>query len=287
MNAEIAPGGIHVARRDLRPIGCAAMTSVSGLVIANGVEYTLEQARDTIAGYCLAMRALEWTPSRHYPSFGAPPSVEYVPRWAFWTYDDIPTSDEDLQSVDLFVAAGLNARLETSHVAAMRALASEAFEALAAIPHSVTFWELPRDDVRWHPEGTPSWYLWRAWWLMSGIPEIKIARVHKFLHHKRPRVVPLIDGRTQPCLEAAGGRGNEWLQIHDDLTSNEEAFTQLEDWFNALPGARLPIFRLRMHDILLWCDRSEDDRAQAEQEGKRVRRILDGQEQGIVVGFPA
>ena len=71
----------------------------------------------------------------------------------------------------------------------------------------------------------------------------------------------------------------------DDLTGHESGFFELEEWFKSLPGRRLPLHRLRLHDILLWCD-TTGSRFEAQEQGEDVRRILEGSIGGAVVGFP-
>jgi hypothetical protein len=49
------------------------------------------------------------------------------------------------------------------------------------------------DDL---PEGSAGWHLNRAWRQGMATPELDVARVHKTLHHTRPRPVPLLDNKT-------------------------------------------------------------------------------------------
>ena len=106
--------------------------------------------------------------------------------------------------------------------------------------------------------------------------------------YRSPTLVPLVDNETYEPLKAAAvlaGHGNTWVQIQDDLTRHESDFSELEAWFNSLPGRLLPLQRLRLHDILLGCART-GSRLEAQEQGKEVRRILDGTVGGAVVGFP-
>jgi hypothetical protein len=45
---------------------------------------------------------------------------------------------------------------------------------------------------------SPGWHLWRCWTLLMGVTGIDVARAHKILHHKRPKLFPLIDNQTLP-----------------------------------------------------------------------------------------
>ena len=67
-----------------------------------------------------------------------------------------------------YVASGLNARIGSDEPGEIRAVALEAFEAVAQVPATITFWALPRADLLDPPERSDSWFVHRAWWLMSG-----------------------------------------------------------------------------------------------------------------------
>ena len=86
--------------------------------------------------------------------FGSPPRETLVARWAYSTYDNVPAShDERGHAIDLYVASGLNARIGSDELGAIRAVALEAFEALAQVPATITFWALPRADLLDPPRG--------------------------------------------------------------------------------------------------------------------------------------
>ena len=72
---------------------------------------------------------------------------------------------------------------------------------------------------------SPAWPIWRAWSILMGIEGVDIARTHKILHHKRPKVFPLIDNETVTWL-----RGGEsvWAAIHDE--SGYDLPADLTDW---------------------------------------------------------
>jgi hypothetical protein len=160
-----------------------------------------------------------------------------------------------LTESDLFVVEGINAGIDAAGVGAFLAVAPDVNEALAEIDQEQTFWDLPVEEIDPRgtpPEGSPSWWVHRAWWLLYFTPEIGTALTHKVLHHKRPRLFPLLDNETAPHL----GRESAWVQIHDDLTSQEKAFDELEVWFAdeaAKRNGAVPLSRLRVHDILVWC----------------------------------
>ena len=125
------------------------------LILANDVRHSLGEARDVIAGYCLSLRSLEWFSSQGAGKpFGSPPRETLVARWAYSTYDNVPASHEERgHAIDLYVASGLNARIGSDELGAIRAVALEAFEALAQVPATITFWALPRADLLDPPRG--------------------------------------------------------------------------------------------------------------------------------------
>jgi hypothetical protein len=82
-----------------------------------------------------------------------------------------------------------------------------------------------------------------------------------------------VDSKTAPPLERAamanGFADNTWAQIHEELGRSEREFDELESWFRGLHGPRLPLSRLRLHDILLWCRVTGED-AEARQLGQEL-----------------
>jgi hypothetical protein len=82
---------------------------------------------------------------------------------------------------------------------------------------------------------------------MEGTSGLGVALTHKTLHHKRPRLAPLIDGKT---VKRTG-----WIGIYDDLQCQVAEFADLEQWFGdlALRNSGVGISRLRIHDVVLWC----------------------------------
>jgi hypothetical protein len=122
-----------------------------------------------------------------------------------------------------------------------------------------------------------AWAMCRAWELLMRIPGFDIARTHKVLHHKRPKQFPLLDNRTAAHLRnrcAGEPESPLWDMVLQDLHRNGGAFGQLEDRFaKAISGHRqseklVPLFRLRMHDILIWCDSRESSRDETMKVGR-------------------
>jgi hypothetical protein len=63
--------------------------------------------------------------------------------------------------------------------------------------------------------------LYQAWWLLMFTPSIGLAVIHKLLHHKLPRLAPLLDGKTKPFLSDRRevlSYSSNWAVILHDLT---------------------------------------------------------------------
>jgi hypothetical protein len=90
-----------------------------------------------------------------------------------------------------------------------------------------------------------------------GLPDIGITLTHKVLHHKRPQVFPLLDRLTAARIRAAGGH-QLWSFVHAELVCQPDRFAELERWFAAEARRRQGegLTRLRIHDIVLWCEAS-------------------------------
>lgn len=211
-----------------------------------------EDAFHAVLGYAFCARPFVWRKPRR--GTGAGPEAQSMCRWAYRTYDCVePHPDEGLAGIDLFVAAGLNARLDASAVASLIAVEPEVSAALRHLPPrgaGPSFWELNRDHLHGRRPSSDSaeWPLWRAWTVMMGAPDIGVALTHKTLHHKRPDMFPLIDNRTL----AAFGK-DAWAELHDDLTDGADDWEHLELRFADQAATHgVALTRLRLHDILLW-----------------------------------
>ncbi len=214
-----------------------------------------------IAGYAFGSRD-PGPNSRLRPIYGEEPPTQRA-RWGYRTYDCIPAADTSvLSGVDLTVAAGLNSRMNVDRVGALQAAADKVGECLNHLAKSPPFWELDRNELD-EPtsRGTHEWWIGRAWYLLIRQADVGVAVTHKTLHHKRPKLFPLLDSVTRRHLPD----GRAWATIHDDLASQAEGWAQLETDFAALirrDQGEIELTRLRLHDILLWLTaKREDDKA--------------------------
>lgn len=223
------------------------------IILARGTraEAVVKHPLALIAGYAFAEHSPEVDQMRRPLDIDAPPTARA--RWGYRTYDCIPASSGfALTGVDLTVAAGLNARMSVDRVGALQAVAELVGESIEHLEDAPPFWELDRDELH-APTATETreWWALRAWSLLMSQPDVGVAVTHKTLRHKRPKLFPLLDSVTKKHLP----KGRAWATIHDDLTSQAEAWAQLEaDFTAATDPARgdFELTRLRLHDILLW-----------------------------------
>ncbi len=239
-----------------------------------GIEstYTLDEARSVVLGYAFDERSLRPTPVRSH-KYGELPDRLRVSRWGYSTYDCVPASPgSDLTDADMLVPAGLNGEVDLKALAGMRAVAPHVNEVLRRLDdrgETPAFWELPPDELNAPKdrEGV-AWDLSEAWWYLMSVPRVGMTLTHKVLHHKRPRLFPLLDRLTLRWLPAEG----PWGAICKDLNREPEDFEDLERWFASEAAARgtVPLTRLRLYDILLWCDAS-GEREDAQAAGRALR----------------
>ncbi|MGH3530141.1 MAG: DUF6308 family protein [Pseudonocardiaceae bacterium] len=210
----------------------------------------LGEALEIVTGYVFGSKDIAWT--RPVGGVGEPLGALSRGVFAYRTYDCIAAApSSELEPVDVLVADGLNAQMRAKDIAGALAVAGAVSDQLKQIDSNLTFWSLPRDEIESPPtdEHQLAWPIWRAWTILMGVDGIDIARTHKILHHKRPRVFPLIDNQTIDLV----GRSTAWITIYDDLKTAGPVWDRLEHAIRGRLGAAdAPLSRLRLHDILLW-----------------------------------
>ena len=221
------------------------------LNLANeAVTYTIGQAEQVIGGYAFATKALTFN-APHAGWFGVPPAGQRA-VWSYASYDCVPPSLGPLDGVDLMISIALSSQISADAILGMQVVAPVVSEALANIPITITFWDLPPAEISNPAAGSYGWWMERARQLLVAVPDVAAAIAHKTLHHKRPWQFPLLDNKTLAALPS----GQAWVTVHNDLTTQIDAFADLEAWFAAEAAKRstVSLTRLRLHDILLWCD---------------------------------
>jgi len=216
--------------------------------------YSAAEAFDAVREYASGTVTIE--PGARFANAFAP---HPVPRYAYRTYDCIPASDgPQFSDLDLLVTAGLNARIDMTTFARLRSFADRAAGHLdAAHQLQPDFLRLHRDEVGDEPpQGSAGWHLSEAWRQGMATPGLGIARVHKMLHHKRPRLVPLLDNKTaEPIRAAAAVKAcGSWQLIHDEIHAHAGHFQALADGFDELATTidGVSVSWLRLYDILVW-----------------------------------
>jgi hypothetical protein len=186
-----------------------------------GCGYSQEEAQLVLAGYCFGTREVHWKELRDYrgeriqplPTTNPFPAVAW---FGYATYDCVAASEGPaLGPVDLLVPAGLNGRLDVAVMTGLMAVEQEVSDALVvqAAHGDLAFWELDPNELKdldlrggdFGPATRPQAAsrlegLYQAWWLLMSAPNVGVAVTHKILHHKLPRLAPLLDGRTAPIL---------------------------------------------------------------------------------------
>lgn len=216
--------------------------------------YSATEALETVCEYAFDTVMID--PDPRFPHAFAPHAV---PRYAYRTYDCVPASDgPGFSDLDLLVTAGLNARVDMPTFVRLRSFADRAAEHLdAAHQLQPDFLRLQRDGVGDDPpEASAGWHLFEAWRQGIATPGLNVARVHKVLHHKRPRLVPLLDNETtKPIRVAADAKGCRlWQLIYDEIHAHAEHFQDLADQFDrrATGIDDVTLSWLRLYDILVW-----------------------------------
>ncbi len=216
--------------------------------------YSAAEALDTVREYAFGTVTID--PDSRFPGAFEPHTV---PRYAYRTYDCVPASDgRGFTDLDLLVTAGLNARIDMTAFVRLRSFADRAAGHLDAA-HQVQpdFLRLDREEVGDDPpRGSAGWYLFEAWRQGMATPGLRVARVHKMLHHKRPRLVPLLDNKTvKPIRVAADARRcGSWQLIYDEIHAHAEHFQILANEFEVLATGidDVSLSWLRLYDILVW-----------------------------------
>jgi hypothetical protein len=212
------------------------------------------EALDVVQEY--AFDTMTIGPNPQFPGAFAPHTV---PRYAYRTYDCVPASDgPGFSDLDLLVTAGLNARMDMTTIVRLRSFAERTADHLdAAHRLQPDFLRLSRDEVSDHPPGrSAGWHLLEAWRQGMATPGLRVARVHRLLHHKRPQLVPLLDNKTsRPIRAAAEARACvAWQLINDEIHAHADRFQTLADDFDKLAVGidDVSLSWLRQYDILVW-----------------------------------
>lgn len=213
------------------------------------IEYSLEEALAVIVGFAFGTDLA-----------GAPYSADRQYRYAFRSYDcALLTTGAQVSEADVFASAGLNSGINADVILRILAVLDNTVDLpnLSAVPD---FWTLDVGRLNVDPgAGWPEHELWRWYQLLTRLDGVAGAVAAKIVHHKHPTVMPLWDS----YIGRAYHSGETWGEICLDLQRNEEWFLELERRFEhyrlTFQGERgVPLKRLRLLDILVWCHVGKD-----------------------------
>ena len=238
-----------------RPLPAASVPSEQFHLPSVGRHIPWDDALAAVLGYARATRPLALDAKGSLPA-----AVVDVPAFAFRAYDCVPPSAEaGFTWLDVLVVDSLNGKLRHPTITALKDAADRAWEHVAEavrLADGRPFWGLPSEEAGRYPTpGSTGAALNRAWEELMRTDGVAVALTHKLLHHKKPDLFPLLDGKTKPLLhkhmdETAG----MWAVVHRELNANDDQFTALEKTVASLLDREddVELHRLRLHDILLW-----------------------------------
>ena len=219
----------------------------------DGFDLDPKEARLAILGYCFGKEAV----TRERPTATFPEALRElrVRQWGYALYDGTPDPSPDrLEILDILLVDALNGQMNMKRLNRVHAVRDEVDTALSRIPRELALRDLPDPRVLENyaeaSEGSAAQAMWQAWASLMSLPDVGIAITHKILHRKRPRLIPLLDGKTEKHL----GAKNLWRVVYAHVRT--PFFTDLAAWWEGLVppdgAAKHPLADLRLHDILVW-----------------------------------
>jgi hypothetical protein len=206
----------------------------------------LEDAVAAVVGYARGRRPL-W--------FRSPVAAEgrwvRVLAFGYDRFDARPRTEGPFGDPDVLTAEGLHGRLDRDSWTTVRSalddaapLAREAVDRAADRP----FWELPAEEFSVLAEPGTIGALQRD---LATLPGVPAGYVPAALHHRWPRLFPLVSPSTRRQLWPHLREGDSGVEavIHRELRAQAPGFEALEA---AVAQHGLPLTRLRLHDVLLW-----------------------------------
>lgn len=178
-------------------------------------------------------------------------------NWAYPAYDGYPGAPGDLVGPqDLFAPELLNAGLDLGAYYAFLGALDEVNVRLAAVPTAVDLADATTADIEAivHVIGVLD---------RPAIAGVRLTKLSKVLHRKRPRIFPLYDEHIRRCYQDGDGapvrpkKGRSWetfaglwlAAVRKDLTSQRSTWDALA---SLTPEGGPPITPLRALDIVGW-----------------------------------
>ncbi len=202
-----------------------------------------------------------------------------VLAFGFERFDRQRVSVGDPGDGDVLVAEGLHGRLDPAGWAAVRRALDDVrplADAAVARAGGREFWALPDGEFSVLDEpGTVGAALREIWTRCADADAVRPEHVSAALHRRHPALLPHVSPTTRRQLWPHLREGDSGVEavVHRELRANAAGFTALESAVAALLGApagRVPLTRLRLHDVLLWLSTTLR-LAHATEEGRRLK----------------
>src|SRR5260221_1346182 len=133
----------------------------------NKIQYAEGDARETLAGYALGKKTLQWTApglSRSSDLASQPEATERH-AWAYSAFDCIRTHPDRVEVSDIAITAALDSQVGGVAILGLAAIKEELSKVLTRIPIDTKFWELPATELGTEPppnDAVSSWVVGMA-----------------------------------------------------------------------------------------------------------------------------
>lgn len=175
-------------------------------------------------------------------------------EYCYELYDCIPMpQDNELSVHDIWLANNIEAGIEWRHFIAIWGARPRINRALSQVPINVAL----TDD--WVEEND-GWAKLHHLFEVMDVEGTSYARISKILHKKRPRLIPLIDGKAvlrhrfgeSERSDVAAHMVEIAQKIRRDLLANLESMQRIQENLWQQHGIQLTL--VRVMDILYWQD---------------------------------
>src|SRR5258706_7743393 len=131
----------------------------------NKIQYAEGDARETLAGYALGKKTLQWTApglSRSSDLASQPEATERH-AWAYSAFDCIRTHPDRVEVSDIAITAALDSQVGGVAILGLAAIKEELSKVLTRIPIDTKFWELPATELGTEPPPNDA----VSWWVVG------------------------------------------------------------------------------------------------------------------------
>ncbi|HEV7870069.1 MAG TPA: hypothetical protein VGO95_02295 [Modestobacter sp.] len=243
------------APSDLVPAPATALPALD-LPSAGPDPLPWDTALAAVLGYARGRRPLRFRSPDH------PEGRWYsVQAFGFERFDTSEVSSGDPGDGDVLLAEGLHGRLDPAGWTAVRRALDDVrplTEAAVSRAAGRAFWALPDGEFCVLDEpGTVGGTLREIWGRCAEADGVRPEHVSAALHRRHPALLPHVSPTTRRQLWPHLREGDSGVEavVHRELRANAAGFAALEARVAALlpaPAGRVPLTRLRLHDVLLW-----------------------------------